>query len=84
MGIWTPFRLQLLSQKSSKIQNNGPGALQKVTKKRPRRLKNGFWDVFWTHLFWKVGFERVLGEFWEDFGTILSTADRIVDSYFSQ
>ena len=40
--------------------------------------------MLWTRLFSKVGFERVLGEFWEDFGTILSTADHIVDSYFSQ
>ena len=81
-GIWAPFRLQFLFQKSSKIQNPSPGALQKIIKKRPRCLKNGFGDVFWTCLFWKVGFERVLGGFWEDFGTILAEVKLSLEGRF--
>ena len=38
--------------------------------------------MFWTGLFSKVGFGRVLNGFWEEFGWILRVADRIVDSYF--
>ena len=82
-GTWAPFRLQFPSPKSSKIQNPSPGALQKVTKKRPRCLKNGFWDVFWIRLFSKAGLGRVLGGFGEDLGWILKVADYIVDSYFA-
>ena len=66
-----------------KIQNTGPGALQKVAKKRPRCPKNEFWDVFWTGLFSKVGLGKVLNGFWEDFWWILKVADHIVDSYFA-
>ena len=82
-GTWAPFRLQFPSPKSSKIQNPSPGALQKVTNKRPRCLKNRFWDVFWTRLFSKAGLGRVLGGFGEDLGWILKVADYIVDSYFA-
>ena len=64
------------------IQNTGPGALQKFTKIHPRCSKNWFWDVFWTRLFSKAGFRRVLDGFWWEFGWILRVADRIVDSYF--
>ena len=77
LGIRAPFRLQFLFQKSSKIQNPSPGALQKVTKKRPRCLKNGFWDVFWIRLFSKAGLGRVLGGFGEDLGWILKVVDYI-------
>ena len=65
------------------IQNAGPGALQKFTKKRSRCLKSEFWEAFWTRLFSKVGCGRVFNGFWEDFWWILKVADHIVDSYFA-
>ena len=45
--------------------------------------KKSIWDVFWAHLFPKVGFEKVLGGFWDDFWWILRVADYLVDSYFA-
>ena len=60
-----------------------PWGPPKMHKKAPRCPKSGFWDVFWTRLFSKAGFGRVLNGFWEEFGWILRVADRIVDSYFA-